>query len=133
MADAVAVTVAVNALSALSRRDVRAGQRWGRTANLPLYTVAMRCFGTCWDFKDDPPLDEIEERINWLLAHGANEIGLLQADGGDTFCLLISDKRVVPRAIIEEIWDEWWRTRYSDEEEDRHRCLPEDVPLEWPQ
>lgn len=37
----------------------------------------MRCFGTCWDYKDDPPIHEIEERINWLVAHGANEIGLL--------------------------------------------------------
>jgi hypothetical protein len=97
-----------------------------------LYTITMRCFGTCWDFKDDPPIDEIEERINWLLAHDANEIGLLEADGGDTFWLLISDKRDVPQAIIEQIWNEWWKTRYSDEPEDRHRRLPEDVPLEWP-
>ena len=91
----------------------------------------MRCFGTCWDYKDDPPIHEIEERINWLLAHGANEIGLLEAGGDDTFLLLITDKRDVSQDIIEEVWDEWWNTRYSVEPEDRNRHLPEDEPLDW--
>jgi hypothetical protein len=92
----------------------------------------MRCFGTCWDFKDDPPLGEIEERINWLLANGANEIGLLEVDGGDTYLLLTTDRRAVPGAILGDIWDEWWRTHYSDEPEDRDRRLPKNIPLDWP-
>jgi hypothetical protein len=94
----------------------------------------MRCFGICWDFKDDVPLDEIEERINWLLAHGANEIGLLEIDPGasDTYLLLITDQRAVSSTILYDAWDEWWRTRYSDESEDGDRRVPEDVPLDWP-
>jgi len=42
------------------------------------------------------------------------------------------DQRTVLRTIIEDIWDEWWGTRFFDEPEDRHRRLPEDVPLNWP-
>jgi hypothetical protein len=78
-------------------------------SDAPSQTV--KCFGVVWDWKDDTPVDLIEARIGSLLASGAREIGLKVIEGGDTNQLLVTDRRDLPRAVVEGLWQEWWSTR----------------------
>lgn len=112
--------------------DIHSTSTWPSPEEASGHTV-MNCFGLCWDWKEDVPVASIEERVNQLLAQGATEIGLaLVDDGSDTYLLLVTDQREVPSGVLDDIWDAWWRTRYSDEDEDRNQRCPEELPLRWP-
>jgi len=57
-----------------------------------------------WDFEEQAPFDDMEQRINELLVGGAKEIRLAQADtDSDDFGLVISDRRLT-KSQLADAW-----------------------------
>ena len=57
-----------------------------------------------WDWKQDPPFEEIESCINDLLHRGATQICLADsAEGTDSYRLVISD-RMLTQAELSVAW-----------------------------
>ena len=75
-----------------------------RSAGQPDDTARM-AYCTFWDWKDDPPYDEISSRINSLLQRGAKEIHLYDADpgSGDTHEVVIAARKLSPRERL-AVW-----------------------------
>jgi hypothetical protein len=70
--------------------------------------ATMPYFCTFWDWKDDPPFDEIEARLNALITRGATSVHLAAPScGRDDHCLVISDTPLT-EAQAEARWDEWF-------------------------
>ena len=79
----------------------------------------MAHYCTFWDWKSEPPFDEIQARINSLLERGATGIYLVEANcGRDDYCLVISDQPLTDEEA-EQRWDDWFGS------------LPDEEPYDW--
>jgi hypothetical protein len=79
----------------------------------------MAHYCTFWDWKEDPPFDEIEARVNALLERGATRLYFATPNcGRDDYCLVISDIPVKDDEA-ETKWEDWFGN------------LPDDDAYDW--